>query len=153
MLDGVGPGAWADRHDEVELTFEGAIKMVPLRLAQDYGVTGFGGDPRGLPVVGADGRVGGTVRDLWVDRSEMLFRFIEVTVPAEGGERNVLVPMNFTRVGRGQVKVASILGNQFAQVPATRNPDQVSRLEEEKITAYYGGGTLYAEASRAEPLI
>jgi photosynthetic reaction center H subunit len=153
MLDGVGPGAYADRHDEIELTFEGETKIVPLRVAQAYGVAAIGTDPRGLPVVGADGKAGGTVRDLWVDRSELLFRYIEVTVPTEGGNRNVLLPMNFTRVGQRQLKVASILGHQFAQVPATRNPDQVSRLEEEKIMAYYGGGTLYAEASRAEPLI
>ncbi len=153
MLDGVGPGAYADRADEVELTFEGEAKIVPLRAAHGFGVAPQGIDPRGLPVLGADGKPGGTVRDLWVDRSEMLFRYIEVAVPAEGGARHVLLPTNFTRIGQRQIKVASILGHQFAQVPPTRHPEQVSRLEEEKIMAYYGGGTLYAEASRAEPLL
>jgi photosynthetic reaction center H subunit len=38
-------------------------------------------------------------------------------------------------------------------VPATRSPDQVTKLEEEKISAYYGGGTLYADPARSEPLI
>jgi photosynthetic reaction center H subunit len=38
-------------------------------------------------------------------------------------------------------------------VPTTKHPDQVTLLEEEKIMAYYGGGTLYAHPSRKEPLI
>ena len=31
--------------------------------------------------------------------------------------------------------------------------DRITLLEEEKVMAYYGGGTLYAEASRKEPLL
>ena len=42
---------------------------------------------------------------------------------------------------------------QFADVPATRNTDKVTLLEEDKITAYYGGGTLYATPDRVEPLL
>ena len=153
MLEGVGPGSYADRADVAELTFEGAVKLVPLRVAADYGISANDPDPRGMPVLGADGQVGGTVTDVWVDRSEMLFRYLEVSVPVAGGKRSVLLPINFTRVGSRQVQVQSILGRQFAHVPVTRHPDQVTRLEEEKIVAYYGGGTLYAEPSRAEPLL
>ena len=47
----------------------------------------------------------------------------------------------------------AILGQQFADVPGTRSADQVTLLEEDKIMAYYGGGTLYADPSRLEPLI
>ena len=47
----------------------------------------------------------------------------------------------------------AIYARHFAAVPALRNPDQITKLEEEKISAYYGGGTLYADASRSEPLI
>jgi photosynthetic reaction center H subunit len=50
------------------------------------------------------------------------------------------------------VVVRSILGHQFGQVPGTRSAEQVTLLEEEKIMAYYGAGTLYAEASRGDPL-
>ena len=153
MLDGVGPGSYADRADVVELTFEGEVKIVPLRVAHDFDVAPQDTDPRGLPVLGADGNSGGTVRDVWVDRSEMLFRYLEVAVPAAGGERRVLLPINFTRIGARQIKVASILSHQFGQVPPTRHADQVTRLEEEKIVAYYGGGTLYAEPSRMEPVL
>ena len=40
-----------------------------------------------------------------------------------------------------------------ATVPGLRNPDQITFLEEDKITAYYAGGTLYATPARAEPFL
>ncbi len=151
LLDGVGPGAWADRADHPDVNFEGHIKLMPLRVAPQFDVTRGDTDPRGLPVMGADGKQGGTVVDLWVDEAESLFRYIELE--AAGNGRRVLLPMNFARVKRDQVKVGAILGHQFADVPGTRNPDVVTLLEEEKIMGYYGAGTLYAEPSRAEPLL
>ncbi len=153
MLDGVGPGAYADRPDVVDFTLEGAIKIVPLRVATDFDVAAEDPDPRGLEVRGADGEVGGTVVDVWVDRSEMLFRYLEVQLAATSSARRVLLPINFTRIRNGSVAVKSILGSQFALVPAIRNPDQVTLLEEEKIMAYYGGGVLYATPARQEPLL
>ena len=153
MLDGVGPGAYADRADVPDYTWEGDPKIVPLRVAAGYGVASKDTDPRGLEVIGADGEVAGTVHDLWIDKSEMMFRYIEVSVPAGGLTRNVLLPMNFARIKSDHVKVASILSHQFAQVPATKSAEQITLLEEEKVMAYYGGGTLYAEPSRQEPLV
>ncbi len=153
MLDGVGPAAYADRADTPDLTVEGELRIVPLRAAPGFDVASQDPDPRGMPVVGADGVVGGTVADIWVDRSEAIFRYFEVLpVGAEAGRR-VLLPVNFTRISRGEVRVKSILGGQFAQVPATRQPAQVTLLEEEKIMAYYGGGTLYATPDRQEPFL
>jgi len=151
MLDGVGPGSWVERADVPDLDFEGTIKIVPLRMAADFSISGKDADPRGLPVVGGDGEVGGTVVDLWVDKAESLFRYIEVELT--GGARRVLLPMNFARIRKDRVAVKSILGHQFADVPGTRSADQVTQLEEEKIVAYYGAGTLYAEPSRVDPLI
>jgi photosynthetic reaction center H subunit len=46
-----------------------------------------------------------------------------------------------------------VYARHFAAVPALRNPNQVTKLEEEKISAYYGGGTLYADVKSSEPLI
>ena len=54
---------------------------------------------------------------------------------------------------RGVVKVQSILARHFADVPALRNPDLVTKLEEDKITAYYAGGTMYATPGRIGPLL
>jgi photosynthetic reaction center H subunit len=150
LLAGVGPGSWADRADVPELTYEGLPKIVPLRAAPGFGVAPQDGDPRGLPVLGDDGAEGGRVVDLWVDRSEMLFRYLELEVA--GGAR-VLLPMNFARVDARRVRVQSILSHQFARVPRTRAAEQVSALEEEKVMAYYGAGTLYATPDRQEPLL
>jgi photosynthetic reaction center H subunit len=151
MLDGVGPGAYADRADVPDMTYDGHIKIVPLRVAAQYDVSSKDRDPRGLPVIGDDGAVAGTVRELWVDKSEHMFRYMEVELV--GGARTVMLPMGWARVRRDEVKVHSILSHQFALVPALRNPDQITFLEEEKIMAFYGGGTLYAEPSRAQPLV
>lgn len=153
MLDGVGPGAYADRADIPDVTYDGKLRIVPLRADTAYGVAHQDRDPRGMEVIGADGKVGGVVRDLWVDRSEAIFRYLELDVQVGGGTRRVMLPINFTRIGARQVKVASILGYQFSSVPSLRNPDQITFLEEEKVMAYYGGGTLYATPSRKEPLL
>lgn len=153
MLAGIGPGSYSDRADLADTTVDGDARIVPLRVAPSFEVSGHDPDPRGLPVLGADGAVAGVVRDLWVDRAEVLFRYLEVEVPVPGGKRNVLLPVNFSRIGDRSVKVQSILAAQFAQVPATRNPDAVTLLEEDKIMGYYGGGTLYATPDRQEPLL
>jgi photosynthetic reaction center H subunit len=150
LLAGVGPGSWADRADVPDMTLEGTPRIVPLRAAAGFGVAHQDVDPRGLPVLGDDGAEGGRVVDLWVDRSEMLFRYLEVEVT---GGRRVLLPMNFARVQQRGVRVKSILGHQFANVPATRAPEQITLLEEEKVMAYYGAGTLYATPQRQEPLL
>lgn len=153
MLAAVGPGSYSDRADIADTTVDGALRIVPLRAAPSFEVSGHDPDPRGLPVIGADGAVAGTVRDLWVDRAEVLFRYLEVEVPARGGSRRVLLPVNFSRIDARKVSVRSILAAQFAQVPGTRNPDAVTLLEEDKIMGYYGGGTLYATPDRQEPLL
>jgi photosynthetic reaction center H subunit len=150
MLDGIGPGAWADRADVPDLDFEGRVKIVPLRAAPQFQVSAKDRDPRGLPVLGADGEVGGTVVELWVDMAESLFRYLELETP--GGARRVLLPMNFARIRKDRVEVHAILGRHFAAVPGTRSDEQVTQLEEEKIVAYYGAGLLYAEPSRVDPL-
>ncbi|MGY0195789.1 photosynthetic reaction center subunit H [Leptothrix sp. BB-4] len=146
---GVGPGSWADRADVPDTQVDGTPRIVPLRVAAGFGVASQDTDPRGLPVLGADGVEGGRVVDLWVDRAEMLFRYLEVDV---AGTR-VLLPMNFARIQTRAVRVQSLLGRQLREVPATRHPEQVTLLEEEKIMACYGAGTLYATPQRQEPLL
>ena len=153
MLAGVGPGSYAERADVPDLTLDNTPRIVPLRADTAFGVAPQDTDPRGLPVFGADGNKGGTVRDVWVDRSEMLFRYLEIDVPVAGGSRHVLLPINFSRINSRKVSVDSILGAHFADVPTTRLSDQVTLLEEEKIMADYGAGTLYATSGRQEPLI
>ena len=153
MKAGVGPGGYAMRADVPDTLIDGHPKIVPLRVAKDYGVSGNDPDPRGLPVIGGDGLPGGTVRDLWIDQAEFTFRYLEVETPVAVGTRRVLVPMPFAKVRRSQVEVMSIFGKHFADVPALKHPDQITFLEEERIVAYYGAGTLYAHPQRGEPWI
>jgi photosynthetic reaction center H subunit len=151
MRAAVGPGAYAARLDVPDLTFEGEPKIVPLRAAPGFSVGTPETDPRGMAVVGADRARGGTVRELWVDRSEPQVRYLEI----EAAGRTVLLPVALGRIDtyRREVRVRTILGGQFAGAPGTARPDRVTRLEEERIAAYYAGGTLYAEPARSEPLL
>jgi photosynthetic reaction center H subunit len=155
MTAGVGPGAYAERLDIPDATVHGTPKLVPLRAAPDFYVDHADPNPIGMVVIGADGEAGGVVRDVWVDRAEYLIRYFEVETGEKGKKRNVLLPATLARVAGGakEVRVKSILGSQFAMVPTQKKPDVVTRLEEEKIFGFYGAGTLYATAQRAEPLL
>jgi photosynthetic reaction center H subunit len=151
MTAQVGPGSFTQRPDIPDRTVDGLPRLVPLRDAPVLGIATHDGDPRGLLVYGADARVAGTVRDLWVDQAEMLFRYLEVEVDDAG--KRILLPINFARIGERRVRVRSLLAAQFVGVPMLRDPGVVTMLEEERIVAYYGAGTLYATAQRQEPLL
>jgi photosynthetic reaction center H subunit len=155
MLDGVGPGSYADREDVPELTMDDIPCIVPMRLAEGTYLEPRDPDPRGMTVIGADSEAGGVVTDVWVDRAEALIRYLEVEVTTSGGPRRVLLPLPFAKIDghRGKVRVSAILGSQFAAVPATKSLDQVTKLEEDRIVGYYGAGTLYATPARQEPLL
>src|SRR5215469_785804 len=156
MLDGVGPASYADREDIPELSMEDVPAIVPLRADTTITLEPRDPDPRGMPVIGADGERGGTVREVWVDRAEMLIRYLEVEV-AGVTDRHVLLPMTMARITKrwreGRVLVQAILGRQFADAPVLANPDQVTKREEDRIVGYFGGGKLYATATRQEPLL
>jgi len=160
MRDGVGPASYPPREDVPDLTLHGQPKVVPMRVADDFIVEPEDPDPRGMRVVAADGRVAGTVRDLWVDRAEPRILFFEVALAGNAGDEagaggTRLLPYGYARVrfDQGELRVASIMADQFGDVPQTSSPDQITRLEEDRITAYFAGGHLYAHPSRQEPLI
>lgn len=152
LTAGVGPGAYAMRAKRPDVLHDGSPKIVPLRLAPDYGVMKGGPDPRGQKVYGADGRPAGVVSDLWVDRMEFLVRYLEVELK---GGRKVLVPQAMSDISRtrGTVKVSAVLASQFAGAPDLENPDQITLYEEERICGYFGAGYLYATPQRAEPIL
>jgi photosynthetic reaction center H subunit len=154
MRDGVGPASYANREDVPEHTIEGLPSIVPMRVLRDFLIDSHDADPRGMPVIGADGASAGTVKDVWIDRAEVLIRYLEVDVAGAPGA-SVLLPMTMARVDRRRhvVTVRAILADQFAGVPRTANPDQVTKLEEDRIVGYYAGGTLYATPARQEPLL
>ena len=150
MADGVGPGSWAPRRDEPELDGKGHPKIRPMKALHGFEVSA-GIDPRGLDVQAGDGEVVGKVADLWVDEPEQLVRYIEIDLdPAHGGGKR-LVPMGMARIWPSRLQVRSIFGQHFAGVPQTKKADIITKLEEEKISAYYAGGTLYASPERQNP--
>jgi len=164
MREGVGPASYANRQDIPDLALDGTPKIRPMRVADDFMVEPSDPDPRGLAVVAADGQVAGTVKDLWVDRAEPRILFFEVKLTSDAGaqdedktasDNNPLLPYGYARVkfGKRQIRVSSIMADQFQHIPRTASADQITRLEEERITAYFAGGHLYAEPSRQEPLI
>jgi photosynthetic reaction center H subunit len=154
MLDGVGPAAWANREDKPELSDAGLPLIVPMRTTPAIAIEDEDPDPRGMRVIAGDHKVAGKVVDVWVDRAEMLIRYLEVAVEGAAG-RHVLVPVTMARVNvpTGAVTVRSVFARHFADVPGTARPDQVTKLEEDKISAYFAGGTLYASPDRMGPLL
>ena len=177
MTSGAGPGAYALRADTPDLTLDGVPKIVPLRIAsgeklvthakqgteasppptsghyKQFTLSPSDPDPRGMEVIGADGVAGGVVADVWIDVSEVIIRYLEVQ--PKGASGNVLVPMTFARVDgrKGVVIVKAILASQLAGAPTTKDFDKVTFREEDRICAYFGGGTLYATPQRREALL
>ncbi|MEL6585501.1 MAG: photosynthetic reaction center subunit H [Pseudomonadota bacterium] len=149
MLDGVGAAAWAPRRDVPELDGHGHPKIVPMAGLEDFSISA-GRDPRGLPVRSADGQKAGVVSDIWVDVPEQLVRYVEIDVEGAGKR---LVPIQLVKIQRNLVNVKSLHARHFDQIPATKSATQVTLLEEDKITAFVGGGNLYASLGRQEPIL
>lgn len=144
MKDGVGPASWAPRRDIPELDGHGHNKIVPMSQAAAFAVSA-GRDPRGLPVQAGDLEVVGRISDMWVDAPEQLVRYLEITL--NSGSKK-LVPMPMVKIQADRVRINSLSSDLFEGVPATKSQTEVTLLEEEKISAYYAGGTLYAADKR-----
>ncbi|MEM8749461.1 MAG: photosynthetic reaction center subunit H [Pseudomonadota bacterium] len=158
MVDGVGPAAWAERPDHPDLTPHGTPKIQPLSVATDFAIAERDADPRGMPVIAADGQVAGEISEVWVDQTENYIRYLEVKF----GRNKRLIPLHFALqrekgglLGGGprEYYVHNLTAEQFRDIPKTKAPDQITMLEEEKIMGYFGGGGLYALPGRAEPLL
>ncbi len=157
MKDGIGPAAWADRPDRIDVTVHGAPKIVPLRVAKNFWIEPRDPNPIGLPVIAADKEVAGTIVEVWVDRAEPQIRYYEVKLT--GREETRLLPVgfvqwpNFGLWGNDRVLVKSLTSKHFPDVPTIKHPDQVTLLEEDRIAAFYAGGHMYAVPGRDQPLI
>jgi photosynthetic reaction center H subunit len=151
MLDGVGPASWAPRRDVPELDGHGHPKIVPMSATEGFSVAA-GRDPRGLPVVAGDGEIVGKITDMWLDEPEQMVRYLELELDNKWGSGTRLLPITFARIKSDRVSVHAIYGKHFATVPKIASPRQVTLLEEDKISGYYGGGKLYA-GNRQEPKI
>lgn len=143
-----GPGAWSKRPDIFEKTLDGKPRIVPLRVAEGFHVDEKDTDPRGMTVVAADGETVGEVSDVWIDLAEPQIYFLEVAT----GSGSKMVPFGFADMSGSNIRVNALYSQQFANVPTIASPDQITMLEEDKIMGYFGGGLLFADDSRREPL-
>ena len=157
LVDGIGPAAWCGRSDVPELSWDDAGPMiVPLRAAREFFLTDQDPNPIGMTVLGADRRVVGVVREAWIDRSEVVLRYLETELDASLGGGTRLIPVNFCdKIDRARqtIFISALLASQFVQIPTLAQPDQVTLLEEDKILGYFGGGRMYATPKRQEPLL
>jgi photosynthetic reaction center H subunit len=167
MRDGVGAASWSERAHEPDYRWNTKQpKIEPMRVATEYWIYEKDPDPRGMEVRGADGKVAGTVSDVWIDHADSIIRYLEVDVPSETGTRKVLLPFFLSRIagddllpmilgGKANRHIAakSVKAEHFKSAPTIKNPDQVTKLEEDKICGYFGGGHLHAMREREEPLI
>lgn len=154
MVDGVGPAAWAERKNEAELTIAGEKLVVPLRAAPEFSISKsvFSRDPRGYTVLGADRQEAGKVVDVWFDRAEHMARHLEVEL--KSGKR-IILPLSVGRVSLDAqtVTVDAINASQFEKVPVLAKKDEITLYEEERVQSYFGGGYMYADPKRAEPVV
>lgn len=152
LLDGLGPASWANRRNVVDLTFDGRPRIVPMRLESHIAISARDPNPVGMTVLGADGEVAGKVTEVWVDRAELVIRYLSITTP---GGVNVLAPMPMANVkkGKGVIVIDALNAAQFAGAPTPASPDEITLYEEERVVAYFGGGYLYATPERQEPVL
>ena len=150
LLAGVGPGSYANRADVPDVGLHGEPRIVPLNKLPEFSIYAKDKNPIGMTVFGADQQAAGVVKEVWVDHMESMIRYLEIELTSGS---KVLAPMNFALIKQNGIMVQAILGSQFADVPKTKSAEQITLLEEEKIMAYYGAGTLYATPERQEPAL
>ena len=108
----------------------------------DFSVTA-GRDPRGLPVLSRDDQVIGHVTEMWIDAPEQLVRYLEYELEGEWGNGTRLVPITLAKIKERWVMVKSLRAKDFNDVP-TIGGGTITKLEEDKVSAYYAGGKLYS---------
>lgn len=154
LVDGIGPAAYANRAKYPDLDDHGHVRIVPMAAddnlkAVSMIIPALSNDPRGMDVIAADGKVAGKVVDLWIDRAESVARYLAV----DTGTKTVLAPMTMARIWRGKVYLDAINAADYDGVPAIAAAAEITRYEEERIVAYFGGGYLYANRDRQEPCL
>ena len=150
LADGVGPAAYAERARWPDQDAHGRPRIVPLASESTISVYSGSNDPRGMKVIAADGVVAGTVRDLWIDRSEHMVRYLEVETTTG---KIVLAPMGMASVSAKGVSIDAINAADYDGVPQLSTAGEITRYEEERVMGYFGGGYLYANANRQEPFL
>jgi photosynthetic reaction center H subunit len=150
LADGVGPAAYANRAKWPDQDAHGRARIVPLSTEGHISVWSGNRDPRGMQVIAADGKIAGTVTDLWIDRAEHQVRYLSVQTTSG---KTVLAPMAMATVTAAGVNIDAINAADYDGVPQLEAAGEITRYEEERVIGYFGGGYLYANADRQEPIL
>jgi photosynthetic reaction center H subunit len=150
LVDGVGPASYANRAKWPDQDAHGRARIVPLSSEGHISVWSGSKDPRGMKVIAADGEVAGTVTDLWIDRAEHQVRYLAVETTSG---KHVLAPMAMASVSASGVTIDAINAADYDGVPQLESASEITRYEEERVIGYFGGGYLYANAGRQEPIL
>ena len=162
MIDGMGPAAWANRAKYPDLTFDGRPRIVPIADSHELIVSPQDPQLIGWPVQAANREPVGKITDIWVDQAEHLIRYLEVETTTG---KKVLAPMMVASVHGNSllgallpiindepkyVEIDAITAAQFETAPGLETPGIITRYEEDRIQAYFGGGYMYATPERSE---
>ncbi|WP_158745006.1 photosynthetic reaction center subunit H, partial [Acidisphaera sp. L21] len=107
MLAAMGPGSYAQRRADIpDYTFDDNLpKIVPLRSVPEFFLAWEDPNVIGMAVFGDDGVQAGTVSEAWIDRAEVVIRYLEVALLAPKGADRVLLPMNFAQIKAKQRRI------------------------------------------------
>ena len=97
-----------------------------------------------MPVVSKDDQVVAHVTEMWIDEAEQEVRYLELALEAEHGSGTRLVPMTLSKLQPRWVMVKSLHSSRFDGVPQVRTEGVITKLEEEKISAWFAGGAMYS---------
>jgi photosynthetic reaction center H subunit len=149
LLAEIGPGAYPLRKDTPMMMGPDEVQVLPLRAAAGWDVAAGDADPRGMLVHDGRNEPVGVVRDLWVDRSVKILRYLEVELDAAltgpTPSRRALLPIYHAdiRSRRRVVRVRSLIGRQFVHIPLLAVPDRITAREEDRINAFFAGALRY----------
>jgi photosynthetic reaction center H subunit len=103
-----------------------------------------GRDPRGMPILSRDDQVVGYVTDMWIDEPEAMVRYLQFDLESEWGSGSRIVPVYMAKVKPRWVRVRSLDAAFFDRVPVVGGSGVLTKLDEEKVMAFYAGGQMYA---------
>lgn len=145
LEEGLGAAAWTRlREEKPDLDVEGEPKLTSLNANSDYFVPEGDPDPRGWPILGADGKEVGTIRDLWFNRAEYFLRYFEFTVHGEDGGR--LAPAFFVEVlpDKRIAQAITLTAKDLARTPTRSHEDVITMREEDRLNGWFAGGIVYS---------
>jgi photosynthetic reaction center H subunit len=145
LLAGIGAGAYALRSDLPMRTMDKKLLLMPLRNASDWTVSRGEADPRGMRMLAVNYQPVGTVIDIWVDRAAKILRYFEVSLNDGGGA--ILVPLFHCDINRSEseIRVLVLKPDQFRFVPRLALPDEMTAREEDRLSAFFAGATIYSD--------